>query len=91
MDIWGSCVCYWKRGLHAQNDEALCWSIENGHLEVVWLLLEKGADVRARNDHALRWSAANGDLEIVRLLLKKGATLEMAKLFAGLLRMGIWK
>ena len=48
----------------------------NGHLEVVRLLLEAGADKNAadaRGDNALITAALYGQLEVVRLLLEAGA------------------
>ena len=46
-----------------------------GHLEVVRLLLENGADPNVRKDHVTSLSQAQsgGHLEIVQLLLKYGA------------------
>jgi len=49
------------------------WASENGHLEVVKLLVEKGADIHADNDNALRWASKNGHLEVVEFLVEKGA------------------
>jgi ankyrin repeat protein len=49
----------------------------NGHLEVVRLLLEGGADSsREGGDHhtPLTWAASNGHLEVLRLLLARGTT-----------------
>ena len=48
----------------------------NGHLEVVRLLIEKGADATAEDKDKLtpmQWAAFNGHLEVVRLLIEKGA------------------
>jgi len=59
--------------LHAENDCALRWAADCGHLEVVKYLLERGADLHAENDWALRWAARNGYLEVVKYLLEYGA------------------
>jgi ankyrin repeat protein len=54
--------------IHANDDEALRWSANNGHLEIVCYLVEQGANIHAQNDYALRWSAINGHLEVVQQL-----------------------
>jgi ankyrin repeat protein len=57
----------------------LHWAAESGHLEVVALLLEKGANVNAQNQHGetpLHRAAWDGHLEVVRLLLAKGTNVE---------------
>lgn len=53
----------------------------SGHLEVVKLLLEKGADVAVSSDNRTTplIAAANiGHLEVVKLLLEKGADMAVA-------------
>ncbi len=57
----------------AENDLALKWASERGHLEIVKYLAEHGANVHAENDDALRWASANGHLDVVRYLMEKGA------------------
>ncbi|KAH8585593.1 ankyrin repeat-containing domain protein, partial [Bisporella sp. PMI_857] len=55
---------------------ALHHASDNGHLEVVTLLLEKGADLEAADIYgktALHHASRNGHLEVVTLLLEKGA------------------
>ncbi|EED22542.1 Pfs, NACHT and Ankyrin domain protein, partial [Talaromyces stipitatus ATCC 10500] len=55
---------------------ALQWACEQGRLEIVQLLLEKGADVNAKGGgygNALQAAAERGHLKIVQLLLEKGA------------------
>ncbi|KAG9229620.1 ankyrin repeat-containing domain protein, partial [Amylocarpus encephaloides] len=47
----------------------------NGHLEVVQLLLDKGANVKATTSQGwtpLHWASYNGQLEVGQLLLDKG-------------------
>ena len=60
----------------------LHFAAQNGHLEVVRLLLERGANVNAQNTDELWWrerrtplhfAAQNGHLDVVRLLLERGA------------------
>ena len=48
----------------------------SGHLAIVKLLVEKGADVNAKHfsgETALRMAAGEGHVEVVRLLLEKSA------------------
>ena len=54
-------------------NEELLWASENGHLEIVKLLIENGADVSAKDNEAFRMASENGYLEIVRLLIENGA------------------
>ncbi|KAJ3044953.1 hypothetical protein HDV00_000237 [Rhizophlyctis rosea] len=44
-----------------------------GHLHVVKLLLESGADLHARNDEALCLASGNGELDMIQFLLSAGA------------------
>ena len=59
--------------VHADDDWALMWASEKGHVEVVKVLLENGADVHADNDYALRGASGNGRVEVVKVLLENGA------------------
>jgi ankyrin repeat protein len=56
---------------------ALFYAASNGQLEVVKLLLEKGAgadiDGKNHNGTPLLFAAQNGDIDVVKLLLAKGA------------------
>ena len=61
--------------LHADDNYALGWAADFGHLEVVKYLLEQGADLNANNDEALRFAAEKGHLEVVKYLLEQGANL----------------
>ena len=56
----------------------LHWASKTGHIEVVRLLLEKGADVNDILTTPLYWASTNGHVEVVRLLLKKGADVNAA-------------
>jgi Ankyrin repeats (3 copies) len=57
--------------VHALNYQPLRWASYNGHVEVVRLLLEAGAN--ASDDRALRSASHYGHTEVVRLLLQAGA------------------
>ena len=52
-----------------------------GHLDVVWALLEKGADVNARRNEdgvtPLIAASAQGHVDVVRALLEKGADVDV--------------
>lgn len=73
----------WKRIIKTCGKEkVLRCAAENGHLEIVKLLLEAGADVHAEDNYALRWAATNGHTEIVRLLLEAGADVHAQNKFA---------
>ena len=59
--------------VHADGDKALRIAVLYGHIEVVKVLLEAGADVHAYNDKALRFAAERGHVEVVKVLLEAGA------------------
>ena len=55
----------------------------DGHVEVVRLLLEKGANINTAKVTSSGWmplsgASANGHVEVVRLLLEKGADIDTA-------------
>jgi ankyrin repeat protein len=52
----------------ANNDYAIQWATENGHLNVVKYLVSKGCDPRANNDYAIQWATENGHLNVVKYL-----------------------
>jgi ankyrin repeat protein len=57
-------------------DTALMWAAAAGHVDVVRLLIEAGADVRAVDDEgvtALHLARANGHTEVAAALLAAGA------------------
>lgn len=56
----------------------LGWAADNGHRDIVKLLIAKGVDVNARDrdgrgNSALIYAVWNGDVPMVRLLIKNGA------------------
>jgi ankyrin repeat protein len=44
-------------------------SSENGHIDVVKFLVEKGSDIHAGHDYALKWSSQYGYIEVVKFLI----------------------
>ena len=54
-------------------NEELFWACRCGHLDVIRLLIENGADVSAEDDEALRMASEYGHLEVAKLLIENGA------------------
>lgn len=59
--------------LHAEDERALRVASQNGHLDIVKYLVERGADVHAMFEGALRFAAERGHQDVVNYLLSKGA------------------
>ena len=60
-------------------DRLLLWASENGHIEVVQVLLDDGANIEATNDFeytSLTLASENGHSDVVQLLLNTGANIE---------------
>lgn len=66
-------------------DEALVWAAKSGHVEVMPLLVERGARVNADpyRGTPLVWAAANGRVDAVRWLLDHGAEASLPATFGG--------
>ena len=54
-------------------DNAISWAAENGHTELVELLVSKGADITENRNYPLELASRNGHTEIVKLLIDSGA------------------
>ncbi|KAJ6160634.1 hypothetical protein N7470_004030 [Penicillium chermesinum] len=68
-----------EKGNHGRT--ALVAACSRGHLEIVQMLLENGADMTLRDfdgHDSLTTASLNGHLEIVRLLVKRGADISVA-------------
>ena len=63
--------------IHADEDYALRWSAQNGHLAIVKFLVKAGADIHACNNYALRLSAIHGHLDIIKFLVECGADIHI--------------
>ena len=63
------------------NNYALRWSAQNGHLEVVQYLVECGADIHADDECALNWSARYNHPDVFNFLVKKGARMNTGNNF----------
>jgi ankyrin repeat protein len=68
-----TCYCQNEMNLRFVINDTLSMSAENGHYEIVKILLEKGADVHTDDDYALRLSAQNNHIDTMKLLLEYGA------------------
>ncbi|KAJ7900422.1 hypothetical protein B0H13DRAFT_2517933, partial [Mycena leptocephala] len=58
----------------------LYWAAKFGFLHIVWLLLERGADINLQdglNGNALQAASIEGHLELVQLLLERGADVNL--------------
>ncbi|MDA9627145.1 ankyrin repeat domain-containing protein [bacterium] len=71
------CRAYLDQGALADAYDGLLFAAANGHVEIVSLFLEYGADVNKTNDQgstAMHWACLNGHANIVQLLLDKGGS-----------------
>ena len=54
-------------------ESALRCAAQEGRLEIVKLLIRKGADIHSVNDFALQYAVENNHIEVVKYLLENGA------------------
>ena len=59
------------------NDYPLGVAFEEGHLEVLKFLVEKGANIRVYNDLPFRTAALKGYLQIVKYLVERGSVVNI--------------
>ena len=65
--------------IHANNEYALRYASENGHLFVVQFLVSEGADIHVDNEYALRYASRKGHLSVVQFLVSEGANIHAIK------------
>lgn len=63
--------------LHGLNDLALRFAANKGHLDIVKLFVDLGADVNAKDGEVLGTAANMGRLETVKFLISQGADIHM--------------
>jgi ankyrin repeat protein len=76
LDIYGDDIINKRDKIDAR---AITWAAFRGHLDVVRLLLEAGADIDSRGTNemtGLMWAVQGVEKEVVSFLLEKGASLE---------------
>lgn len=61
--------------IHAEDDNALKWASEKGHLDVVKYLVKHGSDINAEHNYALVHASQNGHLDVVKYLVENGANI----------------
>jgi ankyrin repeat protein len=62
---------------------ALLWAADMGHLDVIQLLIETGADTNLRDENgltALLWASDRGHVDCVKALVRGGADLNSTDL-----------
>ena len=72
--------------VNGQNCSLLAITAEEGYLQIVWLLLDKGADINSQSGlfgSALGAASAQGHLQVVQLLLDKGADINFQSEYYG--------
>ncbi len=63
--------------IHYHDDAPLRVASENGNLDIVKYLVQKGANVHAKNDDALSWALENKKYDVVLFLVKNGANVNL--------------
>jgi len=69
-----------------QLQRGFLWACEFGHLEIVKLLLDRGADLRDQagtSETGLHWAVVGRQLPVLQFLLQRGAPLEELNAFGG--------
>lgn len=60
-----------------EGNDAMLRFAQDGNLEMIKFLMEKGFDPRTNNDSALQHGAEQGHLQVVKFLLEQGADIEV--------------
>lgn len=66
-------------GMKSAFDRSLCVAANEGHTEIVKVLLDNGANIHVGDDNPLFRACSNGKFNTVKLLLEKGADLHAKK------------
>ena len=68
--------------VHVDNDFAIRYASEEGHLDVVKYLVSIGADIHADNNYAVRHASEEGHLEVVKYLVELGSDIHAQNEYA---------
>jgi len=81
VDTWKWMI---KNGVDitANDNLAIRWASQNGHLKVVKYLHENGADITANTNFGIRWASRYGHLKVVKYLHENGADITASGNFA---------
>jgi ankyrin repeat protein len=60
--------------VHAHREDALIWSVKNGFLDIVKLLVEAGSNIHIRHRVSLRLTVDTNNVEMAKYLISKGIT-----------------
>lgn len=77
LDQFGASIIDRRDNINAR---AITWAAFSGHLDVVELLVARGADINAGGTNekpALTWAIDSGRGDVAQFLLKKGASLDI--------------
>jgi ankyrin repeat protein len=63
--------------IHVDNDTALNYACESGHLYIVEYLIESGANIHAKEDYCLVSACYHKRYDVIKCLLEKGADIHI--------------
>jgi ankyrin repeat protein len=68
--------------IHWEKDYALIYASENGHLNVVKFLVDKGANIHTQEEKPLILACQDGYIDVVKFLVDKGANIHSRNEYA---------